>query len=106
MTAGLPDVLVEQAKQFDVLPHGRGEDHEIGFGEHDGIVRRDVDRMQPHRRLEHVLVVDADDQRRRPDLPRRQGNRSADQPETDDADFLEDGRLRRPPVQRARLDDR
>ena len=32
---------------------------EVGLGEHDEIVGRDVDRVQPHRRLEHVLVVDA-----------------------------------------------
>jgi hypothetical protein len=62
--------------------------------------------MQPHRRFEHVLIVDADDQRRRPDFARRQRNRSADQPETDDADFLENGRLRGAPLQLARLDDR
>ena len=58
--------------------------------------------MEPHRRLEHVLVVDGDDERRRPDLPRRQRNRSADQPQADDADLLED---RRCPSRRAGLDN-
>ena len=43
---------------------------EVGFGEDDQIVGGDVDGVQPHRRLEHVLVVDADDQRRRPELAR------------------------------------
>ena len=38
---------------------GRREHDEVRLGEHDQIVGRDVDRVQPHRRLEHVLVVDA-----------------------------------------------
>ena len=94
----LTDVLVELREQRDVLPHRRREDHDVGLGQHDQVVGRDVDRVQPHRRLEHVLVVDADDQRLRPDLPRRQRDRSADQAEADDADLLEDGRL---PARRA-----
>ena len=57
------------------------------------IVGGDVDGVQPHRGLEHVLVVDGDDERGRPELARRQRNRSADQPEPDDADLLEDRRL-------------
>ena len=92
----LAHVLVEFAEQRDVLPDRRREDHEVGLGQHDQIVGRDVDRVQPHRRLEHVLVVDADDERRRPDLARRQRDRPADQAEADDADLLKDRRLRLP----------
>src|SRR5258706_11115766 len=102
---GLPQVVVEHREQFDVLPDGRREDHEIRLGEHDGIVRRDVDRMQPHRALEDVFVVDADDERRGPDLASRQLNRSAAQPESDYAYSLEDWYLGWTAIQCAWLDD-
>ena len=71
----------------------RREDDDVRLGEHDQVVGRDVDGVQPHRRLEHVLVVDADDQRLRPELPRRQRDRTANQAEADDADLVEDRRL-------------
>jgi hypothetical protein len=51
--------------------------------------------MQPHGRLEDVLVVDADDQRRRPQLPGGERDRTTDQTEADDADFGEDRRAGR-----------
>ena len=94
-TAALLHVLVELVEQRQVLPHRRRQNHEVGLGEHDRIVGGDVDGVQPHRGLEHVLAVDADDERRRPELPRRQGDRSADQPEADDADPLERRAARR-----------
>ena len=99
-----PDVGVEIGEHGDVLLHRRREDHDVGLGQHDEIVGRDVDRVQPHRRLEHVLVVDRDHQRRRPQLARPERDRSADQPEADDADPVEDGRLALSRI--ARLDDR
>ena len=64
----LADVLVQLGEQLDVLPDRRGQNHEIDLGEHDRIVGGDVDGVQPHRRFEHVLVVDGDDERRRPEL--------------------------------------
>ncbi len=59
------------------------------------VVGRDVDRVQPHRRLEHVLVVDPMTSDVGQSSPRRQRDRAADQPEADDADLVEDRRLRR-----------
>ena len=53
------DVFVELAQQRDVLLDRRREDDEVRLGEDDQVVGRDVDRVQAHRRLEHVLVVDA-----------------------------------------------
>jgi hypothetical protein len=85
----LPDVLVELGQQRDVLTHGRGENDQVGLGEHHHVVGRDVDGMETHRRLEDILVIDSDDQRRRPELTRREGNRPADETEPDNADLLE-----------------
>ena len=93
-TAGCRTFSSSSLEQREVLPHRRGQDDEVGLGQHDQVVGRDVDRVQPHRRLEHVLVVDGDDERRRPELARGQRDRPADQAETDDADLLEDRRLR------------
>jgi hypothetical protein len=85
----LTDVLVELRQQRDVGLHRGRENHDVGFGEDDEIVGRDVDGVQPHRGLEHVLVVDADDQRLGPQLARRERDGPADQAQTDDADLLE-----------------
>src|SRR5439155_6222125 len=100
----LSHVLVELVEQRDVLLHRGVEDDDVGFGEDDQIVGRDVDGVHTHRRLEDVLVVDGDDERRRPELAHRLGDRSADETEANDADLLENRRLRlaRP----ARLYDR
>ena len=89
------DVLAELAKHLEVLLNGRREDDEIRFGQHHRIVCGDVDGVQHHRALEHVFAIDANHETGRPDLPRRQRNRSADEPESDDADALEDRRLSR-----------
>ena len=104
-TAGTRTFSSSSAEQRDVLLHRRREDDDVRLGEDDEIVGGDVDRVQPHRRLEDVLVVDADDQRARPQLAGAQRNRPADQPEPDDADLREDRRLRRL-LRKARLDDR
>ena len=87
-TAGWRTFSSSSLEQREVLPDRRREDDEVRFGQHDQVVGGDVDGVQPHRRLEHVLVVDGDDERRRPELARRQRNRAADQPEADDADLL------------------
>ena len=89
----LADVLVQIREQRDVGPHRRGEDDEVRFREDDEVVGRHVDRVQPHRRFEHVLVVDADDERLRPELACRQRDGSTDEPEAHDADFVENRRL-------------
>ena len=89
---GFAHVLVELLQQRDVLPDRRGEHDEIGFGQDDEIVRGDVDRVQPHRRFEDVLVVHGDHQRRRPQLARLERDRPANQPQADDPDLLEDRR--------------
>ncbi len=68
----LTHVLVELFEQRDVRPDRRRQNHDVGLGKDDEIVGGDVDGVQPHRGLEDVLVVDADDQRLRPQLPRRQ----------------------------------
>ena len=92
-TAGCADVVVERLEQRDVLAR-RGREHDqVRFGQHDQIVGGDVYGMEPHRRLEHVLVVDRNYQGGRPQLARREGNRSADQAESDNADLREDRRL-------------
>ena len=92
-TAGWRTLSSSSVEQREVLPHRRRQDDEVGLGEDDQVVGRHVDRVQAHRRLEHVLVVDGDDERLRPDLPRGQRDRSADEPQPDDADFVEDRRL-------------
>ena len=66
--------LVEPIENRQILAHGSGQNHDVGFSEHDRIVCCDVDGVQPHRRLEDVLVVDADHERRRPDLTGCQGD--------------------------------
>ena len=70
---------------------GAASDDQVGFRQHDEVVGRHVDGMQAHRRLEDVLVVDGDDERGRPELPRRQRDGAADQPEADDADLSKIG---------------
>ena len=103
-TAGCRTFSSSCVEQREVLADRRGQDDQVGLGQHDQIVGRDVDGVQPHRRLEHVLVVDGDHERRRPELPRRQRDRAADQAQADDADLLEDRRLGGA-RQRARLND-
>ena len=102
----LRHVVVELGQQLDVLLHRRREDDQVRFREDVRIVGGDVNRMEPHRRLEDILVVDADHDRRRPDLARGQRDRSADQAEPDDADLGTNRRLSRALVQLAGLDDR
>ena len=92
---GSRDVVWQLAENFEVLLNRRGENHEVGVGQHDRIVGGHVDGMEHHRPLEDVLAIDADDERRRPDLPRRERNRSADETQSDDADALKDRRLPR-----------
>ena len=96
-------VLVELREKRDVLADRRRKYDEIRFGEHDEIVGGDIDRVQPHRGLENVFAVDRDDERRRPQLPRRKCDRPADEAQSDDADLFEDDRLRR--ERPSRLDD-
>ncbi len=89
----LAHVLVELADERQVLTHRRRQNHDVRLGQDDEVVGRDIDGVQPHRCLEHVLVVDADDKRARPDLPGRQRDRSADQAQTDNPDPGEEWRL-------------
>ena len=67
---------------------GRREHDQVRFSQHDQIVGGDIYGMEPHRRLEHVLVVDGNDEGGRPQLARRERNRSANQAQADDADLL------------------
>ena len=92
-TADAGDVVGQLPENLEVLLNGRRENHEIRFGKHDRIVCGDVDGVQHHRALEHVLAIDANHETGRPDLPRRERDRSADQPQPDDADALKDRRL-------------
>ena len=46
---------------------------EIGLGQHNRVVGRDIDRMEDHRPFEHIFAIDANDQAFRPDLARRDG---------------------------------
>jgi hypothetical protein len=96
--------FVELPEPQEILSHGSGEDHHVGVREDEKVVRGDVDRMQPHGRLEHVLVVHRNDERLRPELACRERNRSPDQTEADDPDLLEDGGCAFDTT--ARLDDR
>ena len=102
----LADVLVELVDELEILTHRRGEDDEIRFGKDNRIIGRHVNRMQAHRRFEDVLVVDGYDERRRPDLARGKRDRSADQPETDDADVAKDRSLTGSGRSPSRLDNR
>jgi len=83
-------VIVEVFQQRDVLFDRRRQHHEIRFSEHHEFVRRDVDRVQPHRRLEHFFVVDRNHERRGPKLPGRESNRAADEAKPHDPDLLKD----------------
>ena len=93
MTAEPATLSASSRRNLEVLLNRRRENHEIRFRQHDRIVGRDVDGMKHHRALEHVLAIYADDEPGRPDLPRRQRDRSADQSQSDDPDALKDRRL-------------
>ena len=89
----LSHVFGQLIEEEQVLPHRRRQDDEVGLGEDEQIVGRHVDRVQPHRRFEHVLAVDGNDERRRPDAPGGQRDRTADETQPDDPDLGEDRRL-------------
>jgi hypothetical protein len=81
---------------------GRRQHDQVRFRDHDQVVGGDVDGVQPHRRLEDVLIVDPDHERCRPQLARLERNRPADQAEADNPDLAEDGSLA---LRAAGLDD-
>ena len=97
---GAHDVVWQRFEDLQILLNRRGENDEVGVGQHDRIVGRDIDGMKDHRPLEHILLIDADDEPGGPGLSSRERNRSAYQPQTDDADPLKDWRL---PLVPARL---
>ncbi len=70
----------ELSKYLEVLLNGCREDDEIRLGQHHRIVCGNVDGVQYHRALEHVLPIDPNDETGRPDLPRRKRDRSSDEP--------------------------
>ena len=79
-TAAPVTFSAQLSKYLEVLLNGCRENDEIRLGQHDRIVCGDVDGVQHHRALEHVFAIDANHETGRPDLPRRERNRSADQP--------------------------
>jgi hypothetical protein len=85
----LREVLGQLHQQVEILLHRRGEDDQVGLGEYTEIRSGNIDRVQPHCRLQHVGVVHADDQRRRPQFACGQRNGPSDQPQADDANLAE-----------------
>jgi hypothetical protein len=94
---GAHDVVRQRVEDFQILPDRRGENDEVGVGQNDWIVRGDIDGMKDHCALQHILLIDADDEPGRPCLSSGERNRSAYQSQTDDADPLKNWRLPRIP---------
>ena len=86
------DMLVQFGQHVDVLVDRRRQHDEVRFGHDDRVIGRDVDRMQDHRLLQHLLAVDADHEGGRPLLPDRKGNRAANESEAHDRDLVEERR--------------
>ena len=76
---GSRDVVWQLAENFQVLLNRRSKNHEVGLGQHDGHVCGHIDGMKHDGPLEDILAIDADDEPARPDLPRCERNRSADE---------------------------
>ena len=84
------NMRLEIFHQLDVLPDRRGENDQVGVRHHHRVIGGHVDGMTHHRLLEHILVVDTDQQTSRPLLTRRQRDRPTDQTQANDGDPVEE----------------